>query len=118
MVTALPILMEDNMMTDFFYIPEHLRREKDGVVIKRRRQYGRTRLAVPTAPFEKYPPRTMKGAEKVAIHLNDHCPRIGSGNRLVWAKTGRKWVHLCDAGGNRGKVSVEIFNSVKKDRVI
>ena len=103
-------------MTDFFYIPEHLRREKGDVVIKRRRP-RRARPAVPTTPFEKRPPKTMKGAEKIFIHLDDHCPRIGSGNRLVWAKPGRKWVHLCDAGGNRGKVSVETFNMVRKDHV-
>ena len=98
-------------MTDLFAIPAHLRREKGDVAIKRR-EPRRARFSLPAAPFDRRPPKSMKGATKVAVHLNDDAPRIGSGHRLVWAKPGRKWVHIADADGNRGKLCVDTFRQV------
>ena len=62
------------------------------------------------------PPKAKKwkDAERVNLILADQCPKIGSGNRYVWAKVGRKWVYLADDSGNRGRLSVKIFNLAKR----
>jgi len=62
------------------------------------------------------PPKAKKwkGAERVNLMLADQCPRIGSGNRYVWAKRGVKWVYLADNYGGRGKLDVRTFTLAKK----
>ena len=72
------------------------------------------KYVMPKLPNSKRPPKTkaFDGAIKVAVHLNDQCPRIGSGFRMVWAKCGNKWAYLCDVMGNRGKMRVADFNRV------
>jgi len=100
-------------------IPSFLVRSKDNVT---RPRLGRrsVRWVMPKLPHSKRPPKskTFKGAEKVTIRLADECTKIGSGERTVWCKVGRTWVHLCDALGNRGKLRLDTFRNliVKGDK--
>ena len=52
------------------------------------------KFKIPEHPFSKKPPKALKGATKLWLHLQDELPRIGSGHRIVWAKVSRKWAKL------------------------
>ena len=54
------------------------------------------KFKMPKHPFSKKPPKALKGATKLWLHLQDELPRIGSGHRIVWAKVSRKWTYVCD----------------------
>ncbi|MBN86131.1 MAG: hypothetical protein CL885_01265 [Dehalococcoidia bacterium] len=94
-------------------IPHFLRREKNHVSTPKPRR-TKIKWAMPRLANEKRPPKskTFVGAEQVTVHLHDECKSIGSGQRIVWAKSGRKWTHLCDITGNRGKVLVRDFQGM------
>tara|TARA_R100000234_G_scaffold118131_1_gene97948 strand:- start:48 stop:359 length:312 start_codon:yes stop_codon:yes gene_type:complete len=98
-------------------IPNFLRREPTVATNRRRVKRTLPKYVMPKLPNSKKPPktRTYHGATKVVVHLNDQCHRIGSGHRMVWAKRGHKWVHLCDVMGNRGKMRVADFHRVVKE---
>lgn len=53
-----------------------------------------------------------KDATRVTVHLADQCPRLGCGRRDLWAIIGRKWVHLADEAGGRGKMKKAEFERV------
>ena len=100
-------------MTDYFEIPLNLKREplsKKPRIIK-----TRTKWTLPKAPFAKRPPKgkSWKDAELTNLHLTNECLRIGSGHRRVWARIGRKWVNLCDRRGNRGRVTIAVFERLR-----
>ena len=95
-------------------IPNSLRREPTVATNRRRVKRTPPKYIMPKLPNNNKPPKTktFTGATKVVVHLWDQCPRIGSGHRMVWAKRGHKWVHLCDVLGNKGKMRVADFNAV------
>ena len=96
-------------MTDLLEIPAFLKRDKAPQRSTPRRK--RRMPKMPKLAFDKRPPKTkdFEGATKVSVRLGNQCPRIGSGFRRLWAKRGRKWVHLCDSHGFRGKLSLDEF---------
>ena len=51
-------------------------------------------------------------AQRVTVHLDNHCPKLGCGRRRLWAVVGRKWVHLADDIGGRGKMKKSEFERV------
>ena len=97
-------------------IPNYLRREPTVATNRKRVKRTLPKYVIPKLPNSKRPPKTktFDGATKVVVHLNDECPRIGSGFRMVWAKCGNKWAYLCDVMGNRGKMRVVDFNRAVK----
>jgi hypothetical protein len=75
----------------------------------------------PKLPFSKNPPKSKSwaGATRTEVILGDECTKIGSGYRHVWVKRGTKWVRLCDAMGNKGKMRVKDFNRViRKEKIM
>lgn len=102
-------------MTDLLEIPSFLKREITSGAA-RRKYKTRTKWQMPKLPFEKRPPRTktFSGAQRVFVHLTNEANSIGSGRRKVWAKSGRKWVYLCDNMGNRGRLLLPDFHKVMK----
>lgn len=97
------------MTEDLLHIPDFLKAENrtvDTTPIKK----PRFKKFVPKRPRTK----KWKNAERVLIHLADECPKIGSGQRLVWAVVGRTWVHLADNHTGRGKLTVKRFEEVKR----
>ena len=70
------------------------------------------KFKMPKLPFEKKPPKNLKDATFVAVYLQDELPRIGCGYRSIWAKSGRKWTHVCDIMGTRGKLLNTQFNQI------
>ena len=99
-------------------IPDFLRRELTVATNCRRVKKTAPKYVSPKLPNNNKPPKTktFTGATKVVVHLWDQCPRIGSGHRMVWAKRGHKWVHLCDVLGNKGKMRVADFDKVVKEQ--
>ena len=99
-------------------IPNSLRREPTVATNRRRVKRTPPKYIMPKLPNNNKPPKTktFTGATKVVVHLWDQCPRIGSGHRMVWAKRGHKWVHLCDVLGNKGKMRVVDFDKVVKEQ--
>ena len=95
-------------------MPSFLIRSKGEAQPRRNHRPGRIKWIMPKLPHSQRPPKskTFRGAEKVTIHLADECKAIGSGVRVVWAKRGRKWVYLCDAMNNRGRLSLAVFNRI------
>jgi hypothetical protein len=91
-------------------IPEFLRRPNETA---RRKSRVKARLTMPVPSHQKRPPKGWKKATRGIIRLEDECPRIGCGHRLVWAKIGTKWVHLSDCTGRRGRLPLEIFHRRK-----
>tara|TARA_R100001129_G_C5259071_1_gene230561 strand:- start:353 stop:685 length:333 start_codon:yes stop_codon:yes gene_type:complete len=75
------------------------------------------RYKMPALPFSKRPPKSKKfiNAEMVWIHLTNECPNIGSGHRRVWAKRGRKWVHIADVNGYRGRLPLKQFEQLVRE---
>jgi len=98
--------------------PNFLRREPTVAVNRRRVKRTSPKYVSPKLPNNNKPPKTKTfiGATKVVVHLWDQCPRIGSGHRMVWAKRGHKWVHLCDVLGNKGKMRVADFDKIVKEQ--
>ena len=72
------------------------------------------KFKMPKLPFEKKPPKNLKDATFIAVYLKDELPRIGCGHRNIWAKSGRKWTHVCDIMGNRHKLLNAQFNQIKR----
>ena len=70
------------------------------------------KFKIPKHPFSKKPPKALKGATKLWLHLQDELPRIGYGHRIVWAKVSRKWTYVCDSMGNRAKLPTVRFNQL------
>jgi len=70
------------------------------------------KFKMPKHQFSKKPPKALKGATKLWLHLQDELPRIGSGHRIVWAKVSRKWTYVCDSMGNRAKLTTVRFNQL------
>ena len=101
-------------MTDLLEIPSFLKREITSGAA-RRKYKTRTKWQMPKLPFEKRPPKTFSGAQRVFVHLQNEATSIGSGRRKVWAKTGRKWVYICDGMGNRGRLLLSDFQRATKD---
>ena len=102
------------MKNDPLEIPDFMDRRGEQPAGKSRRRQRKQPWAMPALPYGKRPPKTLKGAVKVTLHLMDEAPRIGCGRRLVWAKTGRKWAQLCDAGGYRGRVSLKEYERLRE----
>tara|TARA_R100000808_G_C2154027_1_gene164736 strand:- start:5204 stop:5614 length:411 start_codon:yes stop_codon:yes gene_type:complete len=92
-------------------IPAFLKRTGPAPKVRKQRR-TRQRWNMPKLPFATRPPKAKawKGATRATVILGDECPRIGSGQRHVWAKRGRKWVLLCDSLGNRGKLRIADFD--------
>ena len=99
------------MVDDLLYIPDFLKAPfrvvDDTPLVKKPR-------------FKKYVPKRprakkWKNSERVLVHLADECPKIGSGQRLVWSVSGRTWVYLDDDYGGRGKLSRRRFEEVRRD---
>ena len=69
---------------------------------------------MPPLPYSKHPPKSTRfvGAEMVCVYLTNECPTIGSGHRHVWAKRGRKWVHIADVNGFRGRLPLKQFEQL------
>ena len=91
-------------------IPAFLDRQTNGIKPAAIKSAGKPRRKKAKPPKAK----NWKGAERVNLLLADQCSRIGSGNRYVWAKIGKKWVYLADNYGGRGKLDVRNFNLVKR----
>lgn len=93
-------------------IPTFLLREAPPTTKPYRRLSTKRRWIMPVLPYAKRPPKSavFKDATRVGVMLGDECPKIGSGYRRVWAKRGRRWAHLVDASGNRGRLPVEVFD--------
>lgn len=72
------------------------------------------KFKMPKHPFSKKPPKSMKGATKMTLHLQDEMPRVGCGYRLVWVKVSRKWTYVCDLGGNKTKILTVAFNQLSR----
>ena len=72
------------------------------------------KFKIPKHPFSKKPPKALKGATKLWLHLQDELPRIGSGHRIVWAKVSRKWTYLSDTMANRAKLPTDRFNQLSR----
>ena len=72
------------------------------------------KFKMPKHPFGKKPPKAMKDAVKMTLHLQDEMPRIGCGHRLVWVKVSRKWTYVCDLGGNRSKLPTVRFQQLTR----
>ena len=70
------------------------------------------KFKMPKHPFSKKPPKSMTGATKITLRLQDEIPRVGSGYRTVWAKVSRKWTYVCDTMGNKGKILTVAFNQL------
>jgi len=50
---------------------------------------------------------------RATIHLEDECPRLGSGLRIVTIKVGRKWAYLTDvANGRRQKITLDTLEKL------
>ena len=89
--------------------------DRRGETVKKSAYRTRTqRYKMPPLPCSKRPPKSKKfvGAELVCVHLNNECPTIGSGFREVWAKRGRKWVHIADVNGFRGRLPIKQFEQL------
>lgn len=99
-------------MLDLFAIPQAL--DRRGQPVKTQRKY-RKKTKLSKSPFSKQPPKSKRwaGAERVTVHLSNECNKLGCGQRIVWAKAGRKWVLLCDLQGNRGRLALQTFNKVR-----
>ena len=99
-------------MFDFFQIPKTL--DRRGQPVKKRRRL-RKKYKILKSPFSKQAPKSKRwaGAERVMIHLSNECNKLGCGQRIVWAKAGRKWVLLCDPQGNRARLTIQTFNKVR-----
>lgn len=53
------------------------------------------------------------------VIITNELPRIGSGYRYIRARMGNKWVHVTDLDGeNRSKLSMKVWNGIKKGRII
>ena len=53
------------------------------------------------------------------VIVTNELPRIGSGYRYIRARMGNKWVHVPDLDGeNRSKLSMKVWNGIKKGRII
>ena len=96
------------MTNDLLEIPAFLKRDKE-VAPRRGGPRQRKTKGKSAHPFGKRPPKALAGATRVWVHLGDECPRIGCGFHRVWAKSGRIWCRLCDATGNRGRLSLRNF---------
>lgn len=89
--------------------------DRRGETVKKSAYRERTqRYKMPPLPCSKRPPKSKKfvGAELVCVHLNNECSTIGSGHRHVWAKRGRKWVHIADVNGFRGRLPIKQFEQL------
>jgi hypothetical protein len=96
-------------MTDLLEIPDFLKRTD---LTTRSVRRPKRKYVMPKLPFSRHPPKVKKfeGAKLVTLLLANQAPRIGSGYRGVWAKRGTNWAYLCDALGNRGKISAKEFD--------
>jgi hypothetical protein len=96
-------------------IPDFLKRTGPATKVKKQR-LTKHRWVMPKLPFAARPPKgaAWRGATRVRVNLGDECPRIGCGNRHVWAKRGRKWATLCDSLGNRGRLPVAVFDHIQE----
>ena len=63
-------------------------------------------------PAAKPTSARWQSATRVTAHLDGQCPRLGCGRRRLWAVVGRKWVHLADDAGARGKMKKSEFERV------
>lgn len=77
----------------------------------KKRRTGDRKKKVRWKTQEATPPTSKRwaNAQRVTVHLGNHCPRIGCGRRRLWAVVGRKWVHLADDIGRRGKMKKAEF---------
>lgn len=56
-----------------------------------------------------------KGCQFVHMVLQDEIPKVGSGHRWVWAKTGLKWVYIHDPYRDvKLRLSKKIYSTIKK----
>ena len=71
-------------------------------------------------PYKSKPPkrRSLIGAGRCDIYLEDEMPRIGSGYRLLWFKRARKWTHFSDMWGTSGKRLTKKFDRRKRIAII
>lgn len=52
-------------------------------------------------------------ASRLAVYLEDECPRLGAGLRLVWPRRiGWKWVHVSDALGRKARIKREVWEKI------
>ena len=102
-------------MTDLD-IPPFLLREAESPPKRRRQRTAKQKWVMAQPPYAKHPPKitAFKDAHRVTLSLGDECPRIGSGQRTVWAKRARKWAHLCDSSGHRAKLPIGTYDRLVK----
>lgn len=56
-----------------------------------------------------------KGFTLVKVYLYDELPRIGSGYRFVFAKEGRKWVHIKGYNNVNGKLPLKRWKELQPE---
>ena len=82
-------------MNDLLEIPTFLDRRSEPPVKYRHAPKSKLKMPKPPKPTGRF-----KKAELMKLQLWDEAPRIGSGLRFVYVKTGWKWVYLREHGFN------------------
>jgi hypothetical protein len=100
---------------DTLDIPDFLRRERTGQPVQLliantapRRKRWRKR------PIHRPEGETWATAELVNVFLLDEAAPIGSGQRLVWVREGRKWCKLCSLDGTKAKISMAAWGIIAR----
>ncbi len=98
---------------DLLKIPDFLRRGPAKPGPQKTRRRGRTRR-IKAFVIKRPSGKKWKRAIFLNVHLNLQAPRIGSGQRRVFAIVGWKWVYLADGHGRVAKITREEFDIIKK----
>lgn len=102
-------------MTDLLQIPSFLMRQGDPKVKltqTKRRRARRGKIKPPTHLGKAWSERLSRSS-LVQMHFTNEHPQI-SGQHLMWAFVGRRWVYLCSSRGTiRFRLKRAVFEQIK-----
>ena len=103
-------------MTDDLAIPAFLKRERSTqpLPLKLAHIDGRRWRKLQTKRPEG---ETWSDAELQEVFLYDDAAPIGSGQRFVWVREGRKWCKLCSLDGTKAKITMAAWGEIARRKL-